>query len=536
MFVSTDPADEACVSFEETLRRPIPSKGHLWMPQTLPRIAWPDSSKPLHAFVEEALLTLTGTQFDFESCLCDVPVDVSESTQLKILNLHRGPTKSFKDVGCLCAAHIYQSLGMKDRTIVATSGDTGSAAANAFQLADLPITVLFPKDRISPFQAAQMLDCEKATIMAVEGDFDACQSHVKTVISQGNAQSCNSISLARLLPQIGYYAWLAANHAGLNVIVPSGNFGNACAAEMARRMGAPIARVHFACNENDAVARFVNGLDDTFTPKPTVETPATAMDVGHPSNFIRIMHLCNDATILRQRFTATVVRSENIRVSRHYTFQEEKLCPHTAVAACAAAFLQLPNMCIVRTADACKFEDSLPMPYAPVCLKPEKALVRKQNIVLVGMPSSGKSTIGRALNGVDTDALICEAQGKPLHEVIAARSVDEFLQLEANISGNAVKELEGKVIATGGSVIYTSLFRNSLDDSLVVWLDAEMEDLRERLGDSWNSRGVVSPHNTTDLEALYDERVGFFREIADVRINTTQWNVDRISAFLKTLV
>ena len=541
MFVSTDPDSALRASFEDTLWRPIPSKGHLWMPRALRPIAWPGAGSALHKFVECALAAITGINFDFSRCLLSVHIDVEENAAgLKILNLHRGPTKSFKDFGCQCAAQIYRSLGMTSkRTVVATSGDTGSAAAHAFQ--GLPITVLFPANRISPYQARQMAACTRATVMAVEGDFDACQAHVKRAIASEAAQSCNSISLARLLPQIGYYAWLAAHHPDLNVIVPSGNFGNACAAEMARVMGAPIARVHFACNQNDAVARLVNGHDEEYCPKTTVETPATAMDVGSPSNFVRIMHLCgNDVYELRRRFTARVARNENIMVALGFDFEGEKMCPHTAVAAIAAINLNLPKMCIVRTADACKFEkdDAEAMPYVPLCLNPQKAMgVRRHGIVLVGMPSVGKTTLSRILNGKDTDALICEDQGKPLAEIISERSVKEFLRLEAEVSRRAVLSLnESDVLATGGSVVYTPPFADCLDESLVVWLDANVEDLRRRLGDTWNSRGVVSPHGTKNLDDLYRERSCLYATVADVKIDTSAWPLERIVAFMRSLL
>lgn len=551
MFVSTSSFDGAAgkeLSFAECLLNPIPEAGHLWMPKMpLPSIQWPDEA-PLHTYVELVMRHLAGLKIDLSKVLSGVNVDVSRGGRqghagdLQALNLHRGPTLSFKDVGCLCAAHIYGRLGMTSgRTVVATSGDTGSAAANAFEGANLPLTVLFPKDRVSPFQARQMLSRRKVTVMCVEGDFDDCQRRVKEAIMAGEAYSCNSISLARLLPQIGYYAYLASVLPDANVIVPSGNFGNACAAEMARLMGAPIEKVHFACNSNDAVARFVRGDDDQFSPKETVQTLATAMDVGSPSNFVRIMYLCGfDSAELRSRFTAHSIDDESIRLTSNFTFDGERLCPHTAVAAVVATRLSLPRMCIVRTADACKFygdergrKESFP--YAPVCVNSRKALSRQRNIVLVGMPATGKSTLSEILNGVDTDALICEAEGKCLHEVIEGRAIERFIELEASIASTAVREREG-IIATGGSVIYTDLFRRSLQNSLVIWLDVNLSTISQRLGDTWNSRGVISPYGTTSLKKLYEERCELYAQVADVRLDTARWDVNQAADFLRSLL
>jgi len=547
MFTSTHPnaAEREIVSFEEALSRPIPSEGHLWVPTLpLPEVEWPRCGAELHAFVSVAVHALTGHEFNFESTLSVCPIYIDETSQPLVLDLSLGPTKSFKDVGCLCAAKMYRELGMTTkRTVVATSGDTGSAAAYAFCQANLPITVIYPKNRVSPFQATQMVEGSPgACVMAVEGDFDACQRAVKEIIGRGEAKSCNSISLARLLPQIGYYAYFASRFPHRVIIVPSGNFGNACAAEMARMMGAPIAGVHFACNMNDAAARFVQGIDAEFSPRATEKTLAMAMDIGHPSNLIRIQYLCgHDTSEFRRRFTASVSTDDDIRrmMGRNST-----LCPHTAVAAHAASGLSGIRMCIVQTADARKFTSDFPMPYAPTCMRPEKLARPIRNVVLIGMPSSGKSTIANIMNGLDTDRIIESRCEKPLHEVIReCESIDAFIDLEARIASETIllplREhedgvLNPRIIATGGSVVYTEQFRNSLSDSFVVWLECDLPSLSERLGDTWNSRGVISPTGAHTLENLYEERCSLFEKIADVRIDTMVWKPWRIATFLRS--
>ena len=536
MFVSTGNLSGK-VSFLQTLTHPIPEKGHLWMPKMpLPKVDWP-RSEFLRPYINMAVNALTGEDFDFEE-MDHFPIDITSENSLSFLNVHHGETKSFKDVGCACAAHIYRQLGMTEkRTVVATSGDTGSAAANAFQKVNLPICVLFPKGKVYPYQAEQMMHCKKAAVMCVDGDFDLCQAQVKHVISQGKAQSCNSISLARLLPQIGYYAYLAVQIPDVTIIVPSGNFGNACAAVMAQKMGAPIGHIHFACNANDAVSRLLHGDDDVYTPKPTVKTLASAMDVGSPSNFVRIWYMCNhDIRVFRETFTASTSSDEEIK-SVLNSDKWEKCCPHTATAIHASSFIQSkPRHCVVQTADACKFDLKFTMPYAPLCLNSEKTLVPQNNIVLIGMPSSGKSTIARRFsNGLDTDALICEAVGKPIHQIIAERTTDEFIALESSIICHTVLDCEHSIIATGGSAVYTKSFQDALHSSLVIWLIADREDLRLRLGNTWNSRGVISPSGITDLDPLCIERYELYKKCADIQINTSKWDIDRICDFLHCL-
>ena len=292
LFVSTGGCSPSAVSFRQTLLQPIPQAGHLWIPESdLPRVSWPAADRPLWEFVSRAVSSIVGENCD-DACRralegrFPIALEKHDVMRVHMLQLHRGPTLSFKDVGCRVAAELHRQFLDEEedaaRVIVATSGDTGSAAAHAgFDR----ICVLYPKDRISPFQEAQMLEATNAVCMAVPGDFDACQHMAKRMLRFKQALSCNSVSLARLLPQIGMYAWAAAQAPDRVYVIPSGNYGNAVSCLMAKRMGAPIATIHMACNENGrALVRYLRG--EAFIPSETKITPATAMDVGAPSNFV----------------------------------------------------------------------------------------------------------------------------------------------------------------------------------------------------------------------------------------------------------
>lgn len=319
------------------LRRPIPEPGHLWMPIELNTVQWPESGRDAGTFISHVVRIFFGTEIAPETFQ---PIDLTQHDErTHVLNLHRGPTQSFKDVGCTAAARI-QTEG---RVVVATSGDTGSAAAHAFGPRAL---VLYPTGRISSYQEKQMLDSE-AAVCAVEGDFDDCQGIAKQIIRQGGIGSCNSISLARLLPQIGYFAWAAFRCPDATFIIPSGNLGNATACVMARRMGAPVGDVVVACNENGRALydHVVGGC--AYEPSRTVATPSSAMDVGYPSNLVRLWYLGMKNVHVR------VVSCD--RVTTTSSLGGEKVCPHTAVGLTVAE--KWPgNVVVVRTADAIKFE------------------------------------------------------------------------------------------------------------------------------------------------------------------------------------
>ncbi len=238
----------------------------------------------------------------------DVPV-VTVTDRIFSLELFHGPTLAFKDVGARFMARLLAYFRHKREdprrvnVLVATSGDTGSAVANGFLgVVGVHVYVLYPKGKVSPIQECQFTTLgQNITAIEVEGVFDNCQALVKSAFMDQELQdhllltSANSINIARLLPQSFYYfyAYAQMKRRGkadkLVVCVPSGNFGNLCAALFGHRMGLPIHRFIAANNANDVFFQYLK--TGRYMPRPSEQTIANAMDVGDPSNFARILDL-----------------------------------------------------------------------------------------------------------------------------------------------------------------------------------------------------------------------------------------------------
>lgn len=250
--------------------------------------------------------TLRGIVTDTLSFDCPV-VGIKEN--IFSLELFRGPTLAFKDVGARFMARLLQYFlsdkGKKINVLVATSGDTGSAVANGFLgVEGIHVYVLYPQNKVSLIQESQFTTLgQNITALEIDGTFDDCQRLVKTAFldaelnSKLTLTSANSINVARFLPQSFYYfnAFARLNEKGvlkdkeLVISVPSGNYGNLTAGLFAKKMGLPVTRFISANNANKVVCDYLkNGC---YEPKPSVETIANAMDVGAPSNFARILEL-----------------------------------------------------------------------------------------------------------------------------------------------------------------------------------------------------------------------------------------------------
>jgi len=222
--------------------------------------------------------------------------------------LDQGPTCSFKDFGARTLARIMEYfLELEDRNSViltATSGDTGGAVAQAFhKMKRIKVVVLYPKDEISDLQRKQMTTLgENVTALGINGKFDDCQRLVKTAFADSdlkhfNLSSANSINFGRLLPQTLYYFWsysrvIEDQNEPVIFSVPSGNFGNLTGGLIASRMGLPVRRFISAVNENDEFPRFLaTGKYEKV--EPSKKCISNAMNVGHPSNFARLIDLFN---------------------------------------------------------------------------------------------------------------------------------------------------------------------------------------------------------------------------------------------------
>ena len=236
----------------------------------------------------------------------DCPV-VPVQKNIYSLELFHGPTLAFKDVGARFMARLLAYfLGKTDHLVnvlVATSGDTGSAVANGFLgVPGIHVYVLYPKGKVSAIQESQFTTLgQNITALEVEGTFDDCQRLVKSAFMDTGLNkkmtltSANSINVARFLPQAFYYFNAFARNTQkdneLVIAVPSGNFGNLTAGLFAKRMGLPVHQFIAANNENDIVYNYLKS--GKYEPRASVQTIANAMDVGDPSNFVRILGLYN---------------------------------------------------------------------------------------------------------------------------------------------------------------------------------------------------------------------------------------------------
>lgn len=237
----------------------------------------------------------------------DFPV-VSITPSIGTLELFHGPTMAFKDVGARfmaqCLSYFSRSSKNEVTVLVATSGDTGGAVANGFLgVEGVNVVILYPRGKVSDIQERQLTTLgHNITALEVDGTFDDCQAMVKNafldkdLLAHMQLTSANSINVARWLPQLFYFlfAYKQVKSKGKEIVfsVPSGNFGNICAGMMAQRLGMPVKHFIAATNINDTVPQYMSSK--IYRPKPSSTTISNAMDVGDPSNFIRIRHLFQD--------------------------------------------------------------------------------------------------------------------------------------------------------------------------------------------------------------------------------------------------
>lgn len=342
-----------------------------------------------------------------------------------LLELFHGPTAAFKDFGARflagCLARLRRADAPTVTILVATSGDTGAAVAAAFhRRPGFRVLILYPEGRVSPRQAHGLEAWgDNVRALRVAGDFDDCQRMVKAALGDAALRarhplgSANSISLGRWLPQAGYYAHASLAHwrahgRPLNLVIPTGNLGNALAALLARRMGLPVGDVVLACNANRALPDFLAGGD--YAPQPTVATLANAMDVGAPSNVERLRWLEPEVDRLRATLRAASVDDARIRATLRAARARHGVvpCPHTA---CALAVLedlraagQRGDWAAVATAHPAKFEGIVePLVGHPVEVPAALAevLARPADGVRV---EAGAAAIAQALDGAVADA------------------------------------------------------------------------------------------------------------------------------------
>lgn len=387
-FTSTRGGD--AVSLDQALVLGIAPDGGLFLPRELPRLTPEDfaGAAGIHAvahillapfFAGSALAAdldaIIAETFSFPLPVRRLPV---KAGYCGLLELFHGPTAAFKDVGAaFLAACLTRLQGDVDKPLtilVATSGDTGGAVAAAFnERRGMRVVVLFPDGRVSARQAHQ-LSCwgDNVLSLAVQGSFDDCQALVKAAMGDADLHarhrfsSANSINIGRLLPQSIYYAYAGLQHwrdtgRRPGFVVPTGNLGNALACFIARDIGLPIGDIVLATNKNRLVVDYLAGAD--WQPRESLQTLASAMDVGNPSNMERLRALGGDSSALRRKVRAVSVSDEQISAEIKRNAEEFAIasCPHTATATFAwrqmdAAAREAQDWILVSTAHAAKFE------------------------------------------------------------------------------------------------------------------------------------------------------------------------------------
>ena len=327
---------------------------------------------------KDVLQSIVNETVNFEMPLVNITEDIFS------LELFYGPTLAFKDVGarfmsrCLgyFATHLASPRVSKEKIVVlvATSGDTGGAVANGFyNVEGVDVVILYPSGKVSSVQEKQLTTLGKNIYaLEVDGSFDECQQMVKAIFADVELNkkikltSANSINVARWLPQQFYYFYLWKqwkDKANPPVVtVPSGNFGNICAGLLAQRSGLPIQHFIAACNANDTVPEFLQ--TGNYQPKKAIATISNAMDVGDPSNFIRIMEIFHQQIDgLKKTLNGYTISDEATKATLISVYQNHNylLDPHGAVAYTALQQYQsqYPNTkgVILETAHPVKFYD-----------------------------------------------------------------------------------------------------------------------------------------------------------------------------------
>ena len=348
------------VNFKDaTINGQAPDKG-LYFPETIPQVKKElinnienisneeiafEVIKPYvgDSITEADLFNIVKETVNFSIPLVQVTSDIFS------LELYHGPTLAFKDIGARfmsrCLGHFVKGSDKKVTVLVATSGDTGGAVANGFyNVPGVDVVILYPSGKVSSVQEKQLTTLgNNIHALEVHGNFDDCQQMVKAAFLDAELNtklfltSANSINVARWLPQQFYYffaykQWLQKDKPPV-ICVPSGNFGNICAGLLANASGLPVQHFIAATNANNVVPQYFE--TQNYQPKKAVSTISNAMDVGDPSNFVRIME------IFQQQFSSLTAKVSSCSVTDAVTKQtllevyqqHNYLCdPHGAVA------------------------------------------------------------------------------------------------------------------------------------------------------------------------------------------------------------
>lgn len=374
------------VSLKEAILRSLPEDKGLYMPESLRPLdadfwaTWREASfeeigyRVASSFFgddvpEDELRAIVQGTLGFDAPLIQLaPGDF-------ILELFHGPTLAFKDFGARFMARLMAYLTRGESAeltvLVATSGDTGGAVASAFHhVPGTRVIILFPKGKVSPLQEKQLTALGgNITALEIDGSFDDCQRLVKSAFlnqalsAQLNLTSANSINLARLVPQSFYYfhsSRILPEGIDPVFVVPSGNFGNLTAGLLAKRLGLRVKKLIAATNDNDVVPCYLKTGD--YQARSSVATISNAMDVGAPSNFVRLLALCgNDWRQMQQEIEGFSYDDDRTRaaIREVQTLHQYQIDPHAAVGWLAARQWRAKNpgnsTIVLGTAHPAKF-------------------------------------------------------------------------------------------------------------------------------------------------------------------------------------
>ena len=346
-------------TFETAVRKGLaPDKG----------LYFPEHIEPLEALFLDSIENYSDAEIAFQSIkqfICpeipeyDLKQIISETLSfdfpvleieegISTLELFHGPTMAFKDVGARfmarCLGYFNKDNNEEVTVLVATSGDTGGAVASGFLgVKGVRVVILYPSGKVSHVQEKQLTTLgQNITALEVDGTFDDCQDIVKRAFLDDDLTekmaltSANSINIARWMPQMFYflfaYKQLKSKNKPIVFSVPSGNFGNICAGMLAQKLGFPFAHFIASNNANNVVERYFK--TNTYSPLPSIQTISNAMDVGNPSNFVRIQKLHdNNFEALKNNLTAYSFSDEQTKeaLSAIYKGSGYIADPHGAV-------------------------------------------------------------------------------------------------------------------------------------------------------------------------------------------------------------
>ena len=585
-------------NLRECLLNPIPREDALWFPNEIRKLdanffsdIYNKSFKEIALVVLENLLGRDISTSDLESIIddCfdfDMPL-VKCNTDLFVLELFHGPTFTFKDVGARFMSRVLKLFYPNGTTdfniVVSTSGDTGSAVADAFQdLDNVKVHILYPKNRISEVQEKQLTNYGKNVFAySVEGNFDDCQDLIKKTLKDDELAErmlffpANSINVVRMIPQCLYYFWAYAQLVKVSesrhpvFCIPSGNLGNLSGAVLAYKLGLPIKHLISAVNNNDTFSRFLKeGKSVIENPERAKSTFSTAMDISVPNNLKRIEFAFQDSTMSEMISSFSITNQETLEGIEHmYETYNYVIDPHTSVGYTAIrrskhASTQNETYILVSTAHPAKFGEImdktnvvyrtpekitnlLNMARNSYDLKAEYNVWKRQlinnsytNITFIGMPYSGKSFMANYLSEtenykvLDFDRLMENKIGGNLGDILSSMGNERFKQEEESTILELRKETQKIVYSPGGSIVYSDASMQHLKKiSKIVFLDVPYGTLmirRRKFEKEYGDiRGIVYKPGQT-FRDLFNERCPLYEKYADITINCQGLTEDEI--------